>query len=252
VLEVKNLRIARGRATILHDVNWRVGTGENWVILGANGSGKTSLLKALTGYLSPTAGEISLLGRRYGECDWRELRLKIGVVTSAFTASIPPAELALDTVMSGKYAQLDLWHRTTRADRAAALRLLRVAGLAALADRAWVYLSQGERQRVLIARALMARPRLLILDEPCAGLDPVARENFLRFIEKLARSRTALVLVTHHVEEIMPAFTHALLLRAGRVHAAGPRAQVLTSKNLSAIFGASLQLARRGPRLCLR
>ncbi|MSU48550.1 MAG: ATP-binding cassette domain-containing protein [Opitutus sp.] len=256
ILAVTGLRIARGRTTILHDVNWHVGPGENWVILGANGSGKTSLLKALTGYLSPTAGDISLLGRRYGECDWRELRLKIGVVTSAFTASIPPAEPAVDTVMSGKYAQLDLWHRTTRADRAGALRLLRAAGLASLAGRPWVYLSQGERQRVLIARALMARPRLLILDEPCAGLDPVARENFLQFIEKLARgpgrSKPALVLVTHHVEEIMPAFTHALLLRAGRVHAAGPRAPVLNSKNLSAIFGAPLQLARRGSRLGLR
>ncbi len=256
ILDVQNLRIARGRATILHDVSWRVAPGEHWVILGANGSGKTSLLKALTGYLSSTAGAISLLGRRYGACDWRELRLEIGVVTSAFTASIPPAEPALDTVMSGKYAQLDLWHRTTRADRTAALRLLRASGLAALADREWVYLSQGERQRVLIARALMARPRLLILDEPCAGLDPVARENFLQFLDRLAgrrgASKPALVLVTHHVEEIMPAFSHALLLNAGRVHAAGHRAHVLTSKNLSTIFGASLQLARRGSRLSLR
>jgi iron complex transport system ATP-binding protein len=256
ILAVTDLRIARGRAIIIHEVTWRVAAGENWVILGANGSGKTSLLKALTGYLSPTAGTIALLGRRYGECDWRELRLKIGVVTSAFTASIPPAEPALDTVMSGKYAQLDLWHRTTPADRAAALRLLRAADLGGLADRAWAHLSQGERQRVLIARALMARPRLLILDEPCAGLDPVARENFLQFLEKIAQrrgpSRPALVLVTHHVEEIMPAFTHTLMLKSGRVYAAGERKKLLTSKNLSALFGAPLKLARRGPRLTLR
>ncbi|MEN9633516.1 MAG: hypothetical protein RL077_1920 [Verrucomicrobiota bacterium] len=256
ILAVTDLRIARGRAIIIHEVTWRVAAGENWVILGANGSGKTSLLKALTGYLSPTAGTIALLGRRYGECDWRELRLKIGVVTSAFTASIPPAEPALDTVMSGKYAQLDLWHRTTPADRAAALRLLRAADLGGLADRAWAHLSQGERQRVLIARALMARPRLLILDEPCAGLDPVARENFLQFLEKIARrrgtARPALVLVTHHVEEIMPAFTHTLMLKSGRVYAAGERKKLLTSKNLSALFGAPLKLARRGPRLTLR
>jgi iron complex transport system ATP-binding protein len=256
ILAVTDLRIARGRAIIIHEVTWRVAAGENWVILGANGSGKTSLLKALTGYLSPTAGTIALLGRRYGECDWRELRLKIGVVTSAFTASIPPAEPALDTVMSGKYAQLDLWHRTTPADRAAALRLLRAADLGGLADRAWAHLSQGERQRVLIARALMARPRLLILDEPCAGLDPVARENFLQFLEKIAQrrgtARPALVLVTHHVEEIMPAFTHTLMLKSGRVYAAGERKKLLTSKNLSALFGAPLKLARRGPRLTLR
>lgn len=248
ILDVSHLRVARGATTILHDVSWRILRGQHWVILGANGSGKTSLLKALTGFMSPTAGEFVVLGQRYGASDWRELRLKIGVVTSAFTLSIPPSEVALDTVVSGKYAQLDLWHRGTRADRSAALRLLRAGGLGALAHREWAYLSQGERQRVLIARALMARPRLLILDEPCAGLDPVARERFLQYLEGLARRRSspALVLVTHHVEEITPGFTHALLLREGRVHAAGPRERVLTSANLSATFGAPLRLARRG------
>jgi iron complex transport system ATP-binding protein len=250
VLEVTGLRVERGTTAILRGVDWRVGTREHWVILGANGSGKTSLLKALTGFLSPTAGEFSVLGRRYGAADWRELRLHIGVVTSAFTASIPLSEVTLDTVVSGKYAQLDLWHAGTRADRAAALRLLRAAGLMHLATREWAYLSQGERQRVLIARALMARPQLLILDEPCAGLDPVARDRFLRFLEKLARRRgaPALVLVTHHVEEITPAFTHALLLKAGRVVAAGPRAAVLTRRNLSETFGAPLRLGRTAGR----
>jgi len=250
VLEVTDLRVERGHTAILRGVNWRVAPGEHWVILGANGSGKTSLLKALTGFLSPTAGEFSVLGRTYGAADWRELRLHIGVVTSAFTQSIPPSEVTLDTVVSGKYAQLDLWHAGTRADRTAALRLLRSAGLAHLADREWAYLSQGERQRVLIARALMARPQLLILDEPCAGLDPVAREKFLRFVEQLARRRgaPALVLVTHHVEEITPAFTHALMLRAGRVVSAGPRRAVLTSANLSTTFQAKLRLDRTGGR----
>jgi iron complex transport system ATP-binding protein len=258
ILEVTNLRVARGNTTILNDVSWRVQSGEHWAILGANGSGKTSLLKALTGYLSPTAGEFSLLGRRYGTCDWRDLRLEIGVVMSAFAASIPPAEPALDTVVSGKFAQLDLWHRVSARDRAAGRRLLGANGLGALEKREWLYLSQGERQRVLIARALMARPKLLILDEPCAGLDPVAREAFLRFIDELAgRARPphngrirspALVLVTHHVEEITPAFTHALLLREGKIHAAGPRDRVLTSENLSATFGATLRLTRSGER----
>jgi iron complex transport system ATP-binding protein len=250
VLAVTGLRIARGRTTILRAVTWQVRPGQHWVILGANGSGKTSLLKALTGYFPPTAGEIAVLGRQYGASDWRELRLHLGVVTSAFAAAIPPAECARDTVISGKFAQLDLWARVTRADRAAAGRLLRLVGAGRLAAREWACLSQGERQRVLIARALMPRPRLLILDEPCAGLDPVAREKFLHFVNRLARRRgaPALVFVTHHVEEITPAFTHALLLRAGRVVASGPRSAVLTSSRLAATFGAPLRLLRTGGR----
>jgi iron complex transport system ATP-binding protein len=256
ILEVSQLRIERGHTAILRGIDWRVGRGEHWAILGANGSGKTSLLKALTGYLSPTSGELALLGRRYGECDWRELRFEIGVVTSAFTASIPLSEPALETVVSGKFAQLDLWHRVSSADRTAARQLLAASGLAHLEKREWLYLSQGERQRVLIARALMARPKLLILDEPCAGLDPVAREKFLLFIDQLARASStrapALVLVTHHVEEIMPVFTHALLLREGNVLAAGPRERVLTSANLSATFGAPLRLRRSGARYALQ
>jgi iron complex transport system ATP-binding protein len=252
VLEVSGLRVERGETTILRRIDWRVGRGEHWVILGANGSGKTSLLKALTGFLSPTAGEFAVLGRRYGASDWRELRREIGVVTSAFVAAIPPAEKAVETVISGKFAQLDLWAKVSRADRDSAKRLLRRVGAARIADREWLYLSQGERQRVLIARALMAKPRLLILDEPCAGLDPIAREDFLALIAQLARSRgqaaPALVLVTHHVEEITPAFTHALLLRGGDVVASGRIGAVLTSRQLSAAFGARMKLTRRAGR----
>ena len=254
ILDVSGLRIERGRAVILDDITWRVAPGQHWGLLGANGSGKTSLLCAITGYFSPTAGSVSVLGRRYGRCDWRDLRLQTGIVTSSLQSSIPPAETALETVISGKYAQLDLWAKPTRADKTAALRLLRLAGIDRLADRAWLHLSQGERQRVLIARALMPKPRLLILDEPCAGLDPAAREHFLGFIETLARRRAcpALVLVTHHVEEITPAFTHALVLRSGRVLAQGPLSAVLTARTLSAAFGAPVRLTRRDGRRGMR
>lgn len=256
VLELSGLTVRRGDHQLLRDVAWRIGSREHWVVLGPNGCGKTSLLKVLTGYMSPTAGELAVLGRRYGRADWRELRLQIGLVTSALQAQIPPAEVALDTVISGRYAQLDLWVKTTRADRATARRALREVGLAALADRPWLYLSQGERQRVLIARALVARPRLLILDEPCGGLDPVARVRFLTVVERLARRRNGptLILVTHHVEEITPAFSHVLLMRAGRVMAAGPRERVLTSGALSTTFGVRLVLRRgaNGLRLVTR
>jgi iron complex transport system ATP-binding protein len=244
ILKVTALRVVRGRTEILRGIDWRVQKGEHWVILGPNGSGKTSLLKSITGYLSPTSGEIALLGESYGQSDWRELRLKVGIVTSALQASIPPAEAALDTVVSGRYAQLDLWARPTRAEVADGRKLLRFVGASQLAAREWTYLSQGERQRILIARSLMARPKLLILDEPCAGLDPVAREEFLWFVENLARRRggPALVLVTHHAEEIMPAFTHALLLRDGCAYASGPKANVITSRRLSGAFGARISV----------
>jgi iron complex transport system ATP-binding protein len=246
ILNVSGLCVSRGTTEILRAVDWRVRKGEHWVILGPNGCGKTSLLKSISGYLSPTSGSITLLGETYGETDWRDLRLKIGIVTSALQASIPPAETALETVVSGRYAQLDLWAHPTRAETAEASRLLRFVGAAPLARREWIHLSQGERQRILIARSLMARPRLLILDEPCAGLDPVAREEFLWFVEGLAgrRGGPALVLVTHHAEEIMPAFTHALLLRGGRVFASGPRLRVVTTRGLSGAFGARISVRR--------
>jgi iron complex transport system ATP-binding protein len=250
VLRVTRLRVARGRAEILRGVDWVVRPGEHWVILGSNGCGKTSLLRSITGYLSPTSGEITLLGRSYGHADWRELRLKVGLVTSALQASIPAAETALETVISGRYAQLDLWVRPTRADVTRAKGLLRRVGCTAVAGREWMYLSQGERQRILIARSLMATPRLLILDEPCAGLDPVARVDFLLFLDATARrpSGPSLVLVTHHAEEIMPSITHALLLRKGRVFDSGAKLGVVTTRGLSGAFGSRINVRRQRGR----
>jgi iron complex transport system ATP-binding protein len=254
ILSVENLRIERGGTVILCAVNWRVVRGQHWVILGANGSGKTSLLSALTGYLTPTAGEISLLGKIYGEADWRELRKKVGIVSSSIRQMMADEEPALETVASGKYAMIDFWGRLSQADKAKALRLLQQVECGYLAERAWRVLSQGERQRVLIGRALMARPRVLILDEPCAGLDPAAREHFLQFIQRLGRSKNApaLVFVTHHVEEIMPVFSHVLLLKSGRVLAAGRKADALNSKNLSAAFNTRMQLFPASQRYGLK
>jgi iron complex transport system ATP-binding protein len=249
VLEISNLRIQRDGVVILDNVNWRVERGQHWVILGANGSGKTSLLSALTGYLMPTAGEISLLGETYGESDWRELRKKIGIVSSSVRQMMADDEPAIETVASGKYAMIDFWGRVSRAEKSQALKLLRQVECEYLAERSWGVISQGERQRVLIGRALMARPRVLILDEPCAGLDPAAREHFLQFIQRLgARSRSrgtpTLVLVAHHVEEIMPVFSHLLVLKDGKVLAAGEKSSVLKTKLLSTAFAARLRLGK--------
>ena len=254
ILEIRNLSIRRDATRILDGITWTLERGQHWVILGANGSGKTSLLSALTGYLSPTTGDVTVLGQTFGESDWRELRTRVGLVSSSVRQMMADHEPALTTVISGKYAMIDYWGRVKREDRAAASRILKRIEAAHLARRPWLVLSQGERQRILIGRALMARPRLLILDEPCAGLDPVARENFLAFLQRLGSrlGAPAMILVTHHVEEIAPVFSHALLLRGGRVLACGEKDTVLTSANLSQAFGASLHLVQDKERYTLQ
>jgi iron complex transport system ATP-binding protein len=252
MIEVTALRVER-EAVILDSIDWRVARGEHWAILGANGSGKTSLLRALTGYLPPTAGQIRVLGETYGRFDWRDLRMRIGLVSSSVHQMMEDGETALKAVISGRYAQIGYWGELRDDDRRAADTILRRIEARTLRDRPWRFLSQGERQRVLIGRALMASPRLLILDEPCAGLDPVAREHFLQFIQRLARRRGAptMVLVTHHVEEIVATFSHVLVLKAGRVLTAGPRARVLTSAMLSDAFAAPVRLTRARGRYSL-
>src|SRR6185437_970958 len=253
ILEISGLRIQRDRTVILDNISWRVDRRQHWVILGANGSGKTSLLSALTGYLMPTSGEISVLNESYGKSDWRELRKHIGLVSSSVRQMMRDEEPALETVISGKYAMIDFWGEATARDRAAARKILRQTECTHLADRAWLVLSQGERQRVLIGRALMAKPRLLILDEPCAGLDPAAREHFLQFLQRIGSRPGAptLVLVTHHVEEIMPVFSHVLILKSGCVLAAGPKAETLTSQLLSQAFGERARVKKENDRYAL-
>ena len=245
-LIVTGLTVRRGENVILKDVHWRLERGEHWVILGANGSGKTSLLSALTAYLTPSVGTVEVLGTTYGRGDWRELRKSVGLVSSSVRQMIGDDTTALEVVVSGKEATINHWGRISPADRRRANRLLRQVEGTKLTERLWRVLSQGERQRVLIGRALMAASRLLILDEPCAGLDPLAREHFLQFVERLGRRRgaPALVLVTHHVEEITPVFSHAMILRDGQVLASGSIVDTLPSKHLSAAFGAPARLRR--------
>ena len=256
VLSISGLAVVREGTRILDRIDWRVEPGEHWTILGSNGSGKTSLLSALTGYLTPTEGEIEVLGERYGASNWPELRKHIGIVSSSVRQQMADAEPALLSVVSGKYAMIDYWGRVKSADRVEALEILRQIDCLHLAERPWRVLSQGERQRVLIGRALMARPRLLILDEPCAGLDPVARQHFLQFVERLTarhagKSAPTLIFVTHHVEEIVAGFSHVLLLKAGRVLAAGKRAAILKNDILSQAFGEPVRLLKRNGRAVL-
>jgi iron complex transport system ATP-binding protein len=249
VIAVSELRVER-EAVILEGINWAVQRGQHWVILGANGSGKTSLLSTLTGYMPPTAGEISVLGECYGRSDWRELRKRVGIVSSSIYQLVEGHQTSLATIIGGRQAVIGTWGEVRPSERREAEKILRLIEAQAIRDRPWRVLSQGERQRILIGRALMARPELLILDEPCAGLDPVAREHFLQFLGRLTQTRhtPTLVLVTHHVEEIIPAFSHVLLLRKGGVLAAGPKSKVLTSGLLSSAFGASVELRHQRSR----
>jgi iron complex transport system ATP-binding protein len=253
IVSIEHLEVRRGKTRILQDINWQVRTGENWVILGANGSGKTTLLSCITGYVTPSAGTIEVLGKKYGKTDWRELRKEVGLVSSSVRQMIEDDQLGIEIVASGRRAEINSWHRVKGAERTEALQLLAQVECERLVDRPWGYLSQGERQRTLIGRALMARCKILILDEPCAGLDPVARERFLEFLSRLAASEGTpnLVLVTHHIEEILPCFSGALLLREGRVLAQGPVRQVVITNLMTEAFGAPLTVRRRGGRLAM-
>ena len=257
ILTVSDLTVRRGSTVILDRISWQVMPGEHWVILGENGSGKTSLLSTLTGYLTPTAlqGKWTCCRNAMAESDWRELRKKVGLVSSAIRQMIQENEAALETIISGRHAMIDFWGRmTAAADRRRGMEILRQIECEKLAQRPWLFLSQGKRQRQCSSgAALMARPALLILDEPCAGLDPAAREHFLQFLEHLGRGKKApaLILVTHHMEEIMPVFSHVLILKRGRVLAAGERRSTITSKTLSVAFNAKVRLTRKNDRYSL-
>ena len=246
VIALNGLCVHRSDSDILSDINWRVNAGENWVLMGANGSGKTSLLSVLAGYLTPSSGTVRVCGKEYGNFPWQELRAMLGFVSTSVKRMIQPGFNALEIVASGKGAVVNPWEEAAPEDRQRAKAIMAEAGVDYLEKRSWELLSQGERQRILICRALMADPKLLILDEPCNGLDPVSRLRFLDFVQATA-SRAGgppMVFVTHHVEEISPAFSNALLLRKGHVLASGPISDVVTEARLSEAFGAPVKLLR--------
>jgi len=237
ILGLSNVSLAIEGRKIIRDLSWEVKEGENWVLVGENGAGKTTLLGILNGYRWPSAGRATVLGKDFGSFDLRDLRRKIGFVSSYISDWIPEEEKVIDVVVSGRYASIKLWKNPPPEELAFANRLLRRVGCGRYEGAKFGKLSQGERQRVIIARALMARPRLMALDEPCAGLDLPGREKFLSTVARIAESGSpTMIYVTHRIEEIPAGFTHALLLREGRVTAKGRIDQVLNSRNLSACF----------------
>ena len=255
VLAMSGVAVVRDGSTLLADVEWTVREGERWVVLGPNGAGKTTLLQVAGASLFPTRGTVDLLGERFGATDLGELRTRVGLSSSSLADRVPAHEKALDVVVTASYGVVGRWsERYDAADVARAQELLGRMGLRAFADRRFGTLSEGERKRVLLARALMTDPELLLLDEPAAGLDLGAREALLRLLTRLAQDTGAppTVLVTHHVEEVPIGTTHALLLSRGRSLAAGPVAEVLTAPLLSRAFGLPLEVDERAGRYAAR
>ena len=234
VVRLDGVNLNWGR-DILKEVTWEVRRGQHWVVMGRNGAGKTLLLEVLAGYIWPNQGQVSVLGERYGAVDLRSLRRELGWVSAALRDKIPGRDPVLKVVLSGLYATFGLYETPPPEAVSRAKALLTSMGLDPLAEQPFAQLSQGQQQRALLARGLIRRPALLLLDEPCAGLDLAGAEKYLSLIRRLARTPhgTTLIMVTHRVSEIVAGFTHALLLSQGRVLASGALDKVMTDPLLS-------------------
>ena len=255
VLEFDDVTVRRGDTTLVEGIDWEIEEGQRWVVLGPNGAGKSTLLQLAAARMHPTSGSASVLGETLGAVDVFELRPRIGIASAATAERVPLSERVRDVVLTATYAVIGRWRESyDELDEERADELLGTLGVAHLADRTFGTLSEGERKRVQIARALMTDPELMLLDEPAAGLDLGGREDLVRRLGELAQDvmSPALVLVTHHVEEIPPGFTDVLLLRDGMVVAAGPLELTLTEDNLSETFGLPLVLEQHGERYAAR
>lgn len=251
VLDLVDVSVVREGRALVDDVSWSVKEGERWVILGPNGAGKTTLLNLASSYLFPTTGSVTVLGERLGSVDVFELRPRIGVAGIALADKLPPGQTVLETVLTAAYGMTAHWQESYEdVDRDRALAFLDRLGMNDYLDRKFGTLSEGERKRTMIARAMMTDPELLLLDEPAAGLDLGGREDLVRRLGRLARDPYApsMLMVTHHVEEIPPGFTHVLMVRQGKVLVAGPIETELTSRNLSHCFGLPLVVEQNGDR----
>lgn len=254
VLELEKVGLKREGKWILKDIDWKMEKGENWVLLGLNGAGKTALLHMLCSYYFPTEGNVKVINKQFGKDVLGErLRQQIGIVSSTLKERIYGTDSAYQVVLSGAFASIGLYETPTDEMREKAQQLLKDLECFSYADRAYRTLSQGEQQRVLIGRALMANPKLLILDEPTNGLDFIAREQLLESIETICKSEEApsVIYVTHHVDEILPAFNKTLLLKEGSVFKKGDTKEMISSANLSSFFGIPVYVdwSERRPRL---
>lgn len=251
IINIVDASFKRDNVYILKKITWTVKPGEHWAIIGLNGSGKTSLLKLINGYVFPSTGVVTVLGKKFGEYDFRELRKSIGWVSSSLQEALYASETVEEIVISGKYASIGLYEKPDDEDYDKANDLLEQFNSADLRKRRYYTLSQGEKQKIILARALMSTPRLLILDEPCTGLDIFARESFLSLIEDLGDEPDSptMLYVSHHIEEILPVFTHALLLKNGCIHCSGKKEDVLTQANLTEFLNRKVETAWKDGRM---
>lgn len=241
----------RSGKEILHNINWEVNKGEHWAVLGLNGAGKTSLLSMVNGYIWPTTGEVSVLNNKFGETDINELRKSIGWISSSLQERINGRHLAEEIVISGKYTSFGfLYQEPSDDDFARARHLMDQLGCSHVYGRSYEKCSHGEKQKVLIARGLMASPELLILDEPTNGLDFIAREDLLQSLHYMSQQKDTptLILVTHHIEEVLPLFSHTLLLKDGTVFVKGMREDVLTSEKMSELYDENIEVDWKSER----
>ena len=255
VLDLRDVSVIRDQKTILGPLSWRVVSGERWVVLGPNGAGKSTLFALAGSLIHPSRGEVAILDEQMGRTDVFELRPRIGLTSNAIVELIPDDEILMDVVMTAAYAIVGRWQENYDLwDESRALSLLTTLGVRELKDRTFGTLSEGEKKRTLIARALMPNPELLLLDEPAAGLDLGGREDLLRRLNSLAVDPTspATIIVTHHVEEIPRGTTHCLLLSEGLAVAQGPLAEVLTATNLSMAYDIEIELTETDGRYFAR
>ena len=254
IVKLQNIHFKHNDRAILKNISWTIEQNQHWALLGANGSGKTSLLKIITGYEWPTEGSVQVFGEYYGKCNLREVRKRIGWVSTALEHKLPENDLAIEIVLSGIDASMGIFRDITEKDLQLAHEALAKVNVTDCAERKFSILSQGEQQRILIARALVNQPGLLILDEPCVGLDPAAKVRFLDDLSHLADSPDAptMVLVTHHIEEIDTWINQVMVLKNGQILSSGLKNEVLTTDILSQALDMDMLVQKDGPIYYIR
>lgn len=249
IIDLQNVSYRKNGKTILNSVDWQVEAGEHWIILGLNGSGKTTLLNLINGYIFPVfGGHANVLGYQFGSCPIADLRKHIGWISNSLSENLPVNDTPLEIILSGKFASIGLWDKVSEEEIRRAEEIMEKLGITKLRDRTYGSLSQGEKQKVIIGRALISDPDIIIFDEACNGLDIFAKKDLYSLIEKLAQDQKSIFFVTHNTDEILPIFNKALLIKDGAVHSKGNLKDVIQLKNLQDFYGSEVDVFERNDR----